>query len=221
MKFRIVELFSSIEGEGRRVGRLATFIRLAGCNLDCRYCDTAYARSFLAGQEMELDDILGRARALGNSCATLTGGEPLASSGSLSLCRGLAALGMEVNVESNGSYDIAPFLDCPEIFVTMDWKCPSSGSCRRMLPGNLPLLRERDVLKMVLEESDFAYVADFLRANSLRAQIFLGPVFGRLEPARLVDFAKELAAMPGVDGSRLRVQLQLHKLVWGPDAAGV
>lgn len=221
MKLRIVELFSSIEGEGRRAGLLATFIRLAGCNLDCSYCDTGYARSFDAGSEMELNGIIERVLSHGNPHVTITGGEPLASPGSLALARALAAHGLEVNVESNGSLPVAPFLKWPGIFVTMDWKCPSSGSCERMLPVNLPLLREGDVLKIVLEENDFDYVEAFLRRNPLRAQICLGPVFGRLEPARLVDFVKGLARLPGIDASRLRVQLQLHKIIWGADATGV
>lgn len=221
MKLRIVELFSSIEGEGRRAGQLASFIRLAGCNLACRYCDTAYARSFAAGSDMELPDIIASVQRLGNPHATITGGEPLAQPGSLALAQALAELGIEVNVESNGSLPVGPFLERPKIFVTMDWKCPSSGCCQSMLPDNLALLRERDVLKLVLEESDFGYVEDFLAASPLRAQICLGPVFGRLDPARLVDFTKSLGRIPGLDASRLRVQLQLHKLIWGAEARGV
>lgn len=221
MKYNVVEIFSSIEGEGRRAGQLATFVRLAGCNLRCSYCDTPYARKFTDGRPLELAEILRMVDGFGNGNVTLTGGEPLAGENTPGLLQALLGPGREVNVETNGSWDVGPYLGYPATFLTMDWKTPSSGCSGHMLAGNLALLRPRDVLKIVMDGSDFDYVSHLLQTCRTRAWIYLGPVFGRLEPAPLVEFAKRVARLPGVDGQRLCVQLQLHKIIWGAGARGV
>lgn len=220
MKFRVSEIFSSIEGEGKRAGQFATFIRLAGCNLRCSYCDTVYAQDFDAGGEMELAQILDKARAYGNRNVTLTGGEPLANPHARALAAALAGR-HEVNIETNGSLPLTPYLEYPEVFFTMDWKTPSSGCCDRMLERNFACLRNEDVLKIVMREEDFGAVHDFLQKWPVKASIYLGAVFGELAPARLVEFARSLLALPAIQPQKLRVQLQLHKYIWEPHMRGV
>lgn len=221
MKYRIVEIFSSIEGEGKRTGQLAAFIRLAGCNLGCSYCDTPYAQNFSAGQDMDLEQILKILVDISNDNVTLTGGEPLANPHTDKLIEALIGIKKEVNIETNGSYPIGPYLNYPSTFLTMDWKTPSSGCCKYMLPENLALLREQDVLKIVMEEQDFEAVSDLLQATKIKSYIYLSPVFGLLDPKLLVDFAKKLSRFPTIDTKKMHVQVQLHKIIWDPEARGV
>lgn len=220
MKFRVVEIFSSIEGEGKRAGQLATFIRLAGCNLRCSYCDTAYAREYAAGIELELADIQDQV-STGNVFVTLTGGEPLGAANVGELIDSLLEQGKEINIETNGSMDIANYVGRRNLFLTMDWKTPSSGCVASMRQENLALLGPDDVLKIVMAAEDAGYVKDFLQRNNIKAQIYLSPVFNLLAPSLLVEFAKELAQLPAVNVKNLHMQLQLHKYIWDPLARGV
>lgn len=215
---KVVEIFDSIDGEGVRAGELATFIRLAGCNLKCSYCDTAYAIPFDCGDEMTIPHILEVMRHIGNKNVTLTGGEPLLHEEGFELANALACAGYHVNIETNGSIDIRFVgIDC---LVTMDWKVPSSGMEAAMKASNLEKLTEKDVLKFVIAKSDFQYVADFLQEHRPQCYVYLSPVFGEVEPHELVEFAKHLREI-GVDTSKLRVQLQLHKFIWPVEMRGV
>ncbi|MDD6181520.1 MAG: radical SAM protein [Desulfovibrionaceae bacterium] len=218
---RVVEIFDSIDGEGLRAGRLATFIRLAGCNLRCSYCDTGYALSRDAGTEMTREEVLRAAAAPGNRCITVTGGEPLATEAGRDLCHALLERGFDVNIETNGSISVEPFLSYPNALITLDWKTPSSGCNARMGGHELPL-RRQDVLKIVMTDADRPAVKEHLLALRGRcgAQIYLSPVYGGMEPAGLVDFMKELRTA-GIDMGRVRMQLQLHKYVWDPQRRGV
>lgn len=215
---RVIEIFDSIDGEGLRAGELATFIRLAGCNLKCSYCDTAYSIPMDSGEEMTIPHILEVVRHIGNKNITLTGGEPLLHEEGFELANALSDAGYRVNVETNGSIDIR-FVGIDSL-ITMDWKAPSSGMEAAMKASNLEKLTEKDVLKLVIAKSDFDYVADFLRQHRLPCYIYLSPVFGQVEPKELVEFAKHLREI-GVDTSKLRVQLQLHKFIWPVDMRGV
>ena len=216
---KIVEIFNSIDGEGIRTGQPCTFIRLAGCNLRCSYCDTGYALEAGDGREMTIPEILAKVRRIGYRHVTLTGGEPLVHPGAEELIDALLEEGHLVNIETNGSVPVRPYQK-PGVMITMDWKCPGSGMEEAMLPENPELLREGDVLKFVCEASDFDEVRRVLEEHSLRCWVYLSPVFGKVRPEQLVDFLKSLADS-GMDTEKIRVQVQLHKVIWDPEERGV
>lgn len=212
---KVIEIFDSIDGEGKFAGCLATFIRLAGCNLRCSYCDTAY--SFTGGTEMSIEDILTEVKRVGNTHITLTGGEPLIHQGVEHLIRTLYRNGFIVNIETNGAVDIEEYIFEP-VLITMDYKTISSGVNSRMLDRNLEQLRPSDVLKIVCCENDFDDILTMAKSHNIKAPIYLSPIYGKIEPVKLVEFAKELRA-EGV--ANVRVQLQIHKIIWKPDERGV
>ena len=220
---RVVEIFNSIDGEGIRAGQTAAFIRLAGCNLRCSYCDTAYA---LYGEkepcrytEMTAEEIADK---ITLPRITLTGGEPLIHEDVKKLIDLLLSRGTEVNIETNGAADISEFVtDDESLFFTIDYKLPSSGECEKMLWSNFLKLKPRDVVKFVVgTDEDFEKMHEIvLRLKSELAEmprIFAGAVFGEYSPARLVDKILADEALHEV-----RVQLQMHKFIWDPDKRGV
>lgn len=215
---KVNEIFDSIDGEGIRTGELATFIRLAGCNLRCSYCDTEYALKCTDGEEMSIREIVEKVKAIGNRNITLTGGEPLIHNETADL---IAALeGHIVNIETNGSLPIEPYTSSESVIVTMDWKTRSSGENEKMLAENLKHLRPTDVLKIVMSEEDKQEVFDLLNDNEIKAYVYLSPIFGKCDPKSLVEFLKHLRNS-GVDTSKIRIQVQLHKIIWKPDERGV
>ena len=218
IKFPVVEIFDSIDGEGITAGCLATFVRLAGCNIRCEYCDTAYALNRSDGKEMTLDEIMEQVREIGNTHVTLTGGEPLCHNGVRKLIQALLDDGRRVNIETNGTLDISPYTTLHGAIITMDYKTQSSGMNSMMNLGNILKLRESDVLKIVCQESDFEDVEQMLKQYRPKCEIFLSPIFGAIEPVRLVEFAKYLRNMQICNA---RVQVQLHKIIWNPDTKGV
>ena len=222
MRFKVNEIFFSIQGEGSRAGRPCLFIRLTGCPHRCTYCDTAYA--FHEGELRELDEILAEVgRRLGPPLAgpnapfvELTGGEPLAHPGAPALLEALLALGYEVALETAGSQDLAPV---PRAVVKIvDRKTPGSGEVDQWLEANLThLVPGQDELKFVLcDEADYAWASAWCRARPVLEQldVLFSPVWGRLDPTWL---AERIIA----DHLPVRFQLQLHKLLWGPDRRGV
>lgn len=217
---RVVEIFGSIDGEGLRTGELATFVRLSGCNLRCSYCDTTYSFRVCDSQEMSRADILKRVKDIGYKNVTLTGGEPLLRREAFTLVKELVEQGHQVNVETNGSINIKPLLDFENVIITMDYKTPSSGVEFAMRLENLEALREQDVLKFVVSEEDLPRVREVLKTYDINAWVYLSPVFGKIEPARLVDFQKSLYD-EGVSTDKVRVQIQLHKILWSPERRGV
>lgn len=216
--YEINEIFNSIDGEGIRAGENVTFIRTAGCNLRCKYCDTEYALKPNQGKQMSVYEITNAVKKWNTHAVTLTGGEPLSDKEIYLLIDWLIWHGYEVNIETNGAIDIkeATQRDC---IVTMDWKTPYSGMEKFMLSSNLKKLRKKDVLKLVCAESDLDYVEDFLQKNKVKATVFLSPVFGEIEPRRLVEFVQHLSEK--MDVSKIRVQLQMHKYIWEPNKRGV
>ena len=216
---RVIEVFTSISGEGPHAGGLSTFVRTAGCNLRCLWCDTPYALEFGAGEDVCVQALVRRVSAMGCRHVTLTGGEPLAADGAEALVHGLLAAGHEVEVETNGSRPIGPFL-LDGCTVTMDWKMPSSGCSAMMDALNLRRLRSCDCLKLVLGRGDLPVVLGVLRGVPAGGRVYLSPVFGQVEPAAIVEQMKALAAA-GIDMANVRLQLQVHKLVWSPRARGV
>ena len=221
MKYDLIvnEIFDSIDGEGVRTGELATFIRLAGCNLRCRYCDTSYALLGNQGDKMTIEQIVNKAKEIGNRNITLTGGEPLMQKHSIDLIDELIKNGFNVNIETNGAVDITPLLD-KDMIITLDYKTLSSGMNDRMLLSNFEKLRERDVLKFVGNRDDLESIKEVLQTLKIKSYVYLSPIFNEIEPRELVEFLKELRDS-GIDVSKTRVQIQLHKIIWDPMKRGV
>lgn len=206
---KVNEIFFSVEGEGKRSGELAAFVRLTGCNLRCSYCDTKY--SYDDGRDMTAKEIADALKDYRN--VTLTGGEPL-----LQDCHELLRRleGHEVNIETNGSIALAEYLKYPNVFFTADFKCYSSRMVDAMNYENLKILRERDVLKFVIgDEADLELAREICREFNPASAIYISPVFGKIEPARIVEFMKRRHL------ENWRVQVQLHKIIWSPNERGV
>ena len=217
-EFNVVEIFDSIDGEGKRTGELATFIRLAGCNLRCSYCDTPYGLDFKEGTLMEISEIIDKCKEYGNKNITLTGGEPLARGLIHDLISELSLQGFEVNIETNGSISLYNIPKMKNVFYTMDYKCPSSGVEDKMDLKNLEFLDENDVLKFVVgNELDLSNCKYILQNYNIKAQVYISPVFTKIEPVEIVNYMK---AHKGIFKNS-RVQVQLHKIIWNPDERGV
>lgn len=211
------EIFGSIDGEGIRTGELATFIRLTGCNLRCKYCDTTY--SFTEGTPMTIDEIINKVDEIGYKNITITGGEPLIHKNIEKLIDRLLELHYKINIETNGAVDITPYIS-KNIILTMDYKTKASGMTKYMNKQNFPLLREYDVFKIVCSREDFEDIKELLRNNEIKSYIYLSPIYQEVEPSELVDLLKELHN-EGIDTSKIRVQVQLHKIIWEPNKRGV
>ncbi len=217
-KFPITELFDSIEGEGKRTGRMAVFVRFAGCPLRCSYCDTAYSlREEDAREWLTEEELLCRIRAFPWKLVTLTGGEPLRQP-LYPLCETLGEAGYECNIETSGAeplFDRRP----PGLFYTMDWKSPDSGMEGYMRAENIEKLDARDVVKFVVgSERDLLAMERVVRRQLMKPgapRVYLSPVFGRIEPVRLVEFVRSRQL------ANVTVQVQLHKVIWPPDMRGV
>ena len=210
---KVVEIFKSIDGEGIRVGYPVTFIRLAGCNLRCNYCDTKYSYENEKFTEMTPQEIYIQVYKLGGKRITLTGGEPLIHKDVKVLVNLLIQKGYEVNIETNGSVDITLFLDKHTI-ITMDYKCAGSGMEDKMLLDNISKLRKQDVLKFVVSDDNDLDTVQRIYQNT-KATVYISPVFGRIEPKQIVEYMLEH------NMENCRVQVQLHKIIWNPEERGV
>ena len=216
---RVTEIFYSIQGESTWAGVPCTFVRLTGCPLRCVWCDTAHA--FHGGERMSFDEIVARVRAYPAAVIEVTGGEPLAHAPAYALTERLLEEGYTVLVETSGAFDVAP-LD-PRVHKIMDLKCPGSGESHRNRWENLEHLTERDEIKFVVKDrNDYEWARETIRARGLDARVEAGslrallvsPVWGDIDLEELADWILE-------DALRVRLQMQLHKLVWGPERTGV
>lgn len=218
---QLAEKFVSINGEGARAGELAVFIRFTGCNLKCSYCDTSWANEpGCPYTEMSPEEIYSYIRSTGITDVTLTGGEPLLQPDMQELLEVLLSDGgLRVEIETNGAVDLEPFCHGKRRPVfTMDWKLPGSGCEKYMLPGNFSLLEEEDSVKFVSSSvGDLERAADLTEKYDLtgRCHVFISPVFGSIEPAEIVEFMKARRM------NDVRLQIQMHKVIWDPERRGV
>ncbi|MHB1869306.1 MAG: 7-carboxy-7-deazaguanine synthase QueE [Steroidobacteraceae bacterium] len=206
-RLKITEIFHSLQGEADTAGIPTTFIRLTGCPLRCGYCDTAYA--FHGGQWWEVGRVLERVRELGARYVCVTGGEPLAQKGCLELLRRLCDAGLRVSLETSGAMSLAG-VDARVVRV-VDVKTPGSGEVTRNRYEGLAALTERDQVKFVLcDRADYEWSAAQVRERALaeRCTVWFSPSHEQL-PAR------ELAEWILADRLPVRLQVQLHKILWG------
>jgi 7-carboxy-7-deazaguanine synthase len=210
----VTEIFRSIQGESTFAGCPCVFVRLSGCNLRCSYCDTSYA--FAQGTPMSVNEVLEQVEQLGGNLVEVTGGEPLYQAECLELLAALAANGKTVLLETNGSLPI-PRGDRP-YHVIMDLKCPSSGECQANCWENLDVLTGKDEIKFVIaDRGDFNWVLERISAHDLQRRGFpllFSPAGDRLEGATLAQWILETRL-------QVRLQIQLHKILWPNQDRGV
>ena len=213
VRVRVSEIFYSLQGEAKTVGQPTTFIRLTGCPLRCHYCDTAYA--FQGGELQTLDDIVDKVKTYPTKLGTVTGGEPLAQPDCLPLLRLLIQEGYRVSLETSGALPIASVPDA--VSIVLDLKTPGSGEVHRNLYENIAELRSKDQIKFViLDKADYDWARFKISEFDLNArveEVLFSPVYESLTPVQLAEWILE-------DGLEVRLQVQLHKLLWG-DKPGV
>jgi 7-carboxy-7-deazaguanine synthase len=216
---RVTEIFHSIQGESTWAGLPCTFVRLTGCPLRCVWCDTAYA--FRGGERRSVEEVLATVASFGTRLVEITGGEPLVQRHAFTLAGRLLDDDYTVLVETSGAVDVSP-LD-PRAHKIMDLKCPGSGEAERNLWSNLGHLTARDEVKFVIaDRGDWEWTEAIIREHGLDHRVrdgslnalLVSPVWHGLD---LAAFAEWILA----SGLPVRMQVQLHKLVWGPDATGV
>ena len=212
-RLRVIEVYPSIQGESTRAGLPCVFIRLAGCNLRCTWCDSTF--TFTGGTRRGIDDVVAEAHAHGIDLVEVTGGEPLVHRQAIPLMQRLLDLGHTVLLETSGSRDIAAV---PEgVHIILDLKPPDSGEAGANRWENLPLLKSKDEVKFVIaSRGDYDWSVATLRRHLLDrvCPVLFSPVTDSVEP-------RDLAAWILADRLPVRFQLQLHKVVWPADARGV
>ena len=210
---RVTEIFHSIQGESSFAGQPCVFIRLTGCPLRCTWCDTEYA--FYGGNEQSVDEILEQVGSYGCQLVEVTGGEPLAQSDAFRLITKLCERGYDVLIETSGAIDTSQ-VDA-RAHVILDVKCPGSGMSDRIHWPNVVRLTKKDEAKFVLaDRADYEWARHVLAEHGLanRCTVLMSPVFGSLDPRQLAEWVLS-------DHLDVRLQLQLHKLIWTPDMRGV
>ena len=219
-EYKVVEMFTSINGEGTRAGQLAVFVRFQGCNLNCSFCDTKWANEKDAAfQWMTEDDIVNAILETGVKNVTLTGGEPLMQKDIPVLLARLGQTDLYIEIETNGSMPLATYADKSwRPAMTMDYKLPGSGMESHMCLDNFSYLEAKDTVKFVCgSEKDLEKAQEIIERYDLttKCHVYLSPVFGSIKPERIVEFMKEKKL------NYVNLQLQLHKFIWSPDERGV
>ena len=201
----ITEIFYSLQGEAKEVGIPTVFVRLTGCPLRCNYCDTAYA--FKGNNPLSIQHILDEVAQYNAQYVCVTGGEPMAQSNCLKLLDSLINHGYNVSMETSGSIDITPVNS--KVSIVMDIKTPSSTEEHQNRYENLPILKRKDQLKFVIaSRSDFDWCTEILDNHEVESEILFSPVYESLKPAELADWILEQKL-------NVRLQVQLHKILWG------
>ena len=212
---RVTEIFRSIQGESTHAGRPCTFVRLTGCPMRCVWCDSEY--TFTGGDRVSIEDVMKKVRDFGCGLVEVTGGEPLAQPEALALIATLCGEEYEVLIETGG------YVSTTEVDrrakIILDIKCPGSGEAERNHWPNLDLLRaDLDEVKFVIaDRADWDFALKVIAEHNLERRaraILISPAWGQIDLVELANWIAE-------SGMELRMQLQLHKYIWGPDARGV
>lgn len=203
----ITEIFYSIQGEALEVGLPTVFIRLTGCPLRCGYCDTTYA--FKGNNPMTMDQIIEKVREFPTHQVCVTGGEPLAQKNVHLLLNDLVKNKYQVSLETSGSIDISEVNHA--VSIVMDVKTPSSGEEHQNLISNLQYIKSSDQIKFVIGDmDDFRWTEEFIQNKSLEGNILISPVFGQVDLRDLADWLMQSKI-------KARLQVQLHKIIWGDE----
>ena len=222
----INEIFTSIDGESKRAGELATFIRVNYCNLKCEWCDSKYTwHKEDTSKEMAIDEIVAKCKEFNIQNITFTGGEPLLQKEADELIDNLTKEGFDVSIETNGSVDFTNrkwFVNNnPYVWICVDYKCPSSNETSKMLSlDKFVQLREQDVIKFVVgtdeDLNEALKVITYIRSKNCECYVYLSPVFGSIELPTIIEFMQKHNLQ-----NKIRFQLQLHKFIWDPEKRGV
>lgn len=207
MNLRVYEIFHSIQGESSRIGLPTVFVRLTGCPLRCGYCDTEYA--FEGGGIMSSEAILEKIASHHTPYVCVTGGEPLAQKECYAFLTQLCDAGYSVSLETSGAMDITP-VD-PRVSIIMDIKTPGSGEASKNRWENIPTLQAKDEVKFVIcDQDDYQWAKTVLEAHGIhtRCPVLFSPVFGQVHPQELAEWVLH-------DQLPVRMQVQLHKVIWG------
>ncbi|OGW49423.1 MAG: 7-carboxy-7-deazaguanine synthase [Nitrospirae bacterium RBG_19FT_COMBO_42_15] len=210
---KINEIFKSIQGESSFAGLPTLFVRLTGCNLRCQWCDTKYA--YDEAVDLTVDEVIGRVNAFGLQFVQITGGEPMLQGDVYELMDRLLISGYKVSLETNGSMDLSS-VDTMVVKI-IDIKCPSSGESGQMYFNNLNYLLKSDEIKFVIKDrDDYNWAKGIIDRYNLieRCNILISPVYGEIEPREMAEWILE-------DNLNVRLQIQLHKLIWHPEMRGV
>jgi 7-carboxy-7-deazaguanine synthase len=203
---KVNEIFYSIQGEGKLVGIPSIFLRLTGCNLRCSFCDTKYA--YLQGKEMSIPAILDKIRKFTCNNICITGGEPLLQKDTIKLIEALLQKNYEICLETNGSISIKKLVEKKSLVISLDIKCPSSGSHEQMNIKNISYLSEKDQLKFIINnKKDYNYAKEIFKRHNPSCTVFFQSVWG--------TNPKKLASWILNDRLPVRLALQLHKIIWG------
>ena len=207
MTLNITEIFYSLQGEAREVGIPTVFVRLTGCPLRCNYCDTAYA--FKGNNPLSIEQILSEIAKYKTHYVCVTGGEPMAQSNCLHLLDTLIEKEYKVSMETSGSIDISKVNK--NVSIVMDLKTPSSTEQHQNRYENIPLLENKDQLKFVIaSRPDFDWCCGILEDYEILSDVLFSPVYESLRPAELADWILEKQL-------NVRLQVQLHKILWGDE----
>jgi 7-carboxy-7-deazaguanine synthase len=212
-RLRVIEVYASVQGESTFAGLPCVFVRLAGCNLRCTWCDSEF--TFVGGEHRSIDDVVDEVLKMGIPLVEITGGEPLVHKQCVPLMERLLAKGLTVLLETSGSIDVEPVPDA--VHIIMDLKPPDSGCVGDNRMENLDALGPGDELKFVLaSRRDYEWSRDLVGMLKLdqRFTVLFSTAFGILDPARVSDWLCE-------DRLNVRLQLQMHKYVWPPNERGV
>jgi len=210
---RVTEIYRSIQGEGRHAGYPCVFVRLTGCNLRCTWCDTEYG--YNGGKDFEINDILQEVSSHNTKLVEITGGEPLLQDETPQLVDLLLENGYTVLIETAGSIDISCVSE--KAVRIVDMKCPGSGMLDKNLYKNLELVTDKDEVKFVIKDrADFDWAMSLIKEHDLesKTQLLISPVYGEMNEEKLTEWLLE----SGIDA---RMQVQLHKIIWGPEKTGV
>lgn len=210
---KVNEIYRSIQGESSYAGLPCVFVRLTYCNLRCSWCDTEYA--FYEGKDYTVEEVLREVESLDCPLVELTGGEPLLQEEVFPLMDELVGRGYTVLLETGGSLDVGQVN--PGVVKILDLKCPGSGESQRNLYGNLAKLQSRDEVKFVIgDRADYLWARRALQEHRLtdRCSVVFSTVFEKLSPRQLAEWLLE-------DNLKVRLQLQMHKYIWGPEVRGV